>query len=157
MRIQIRNGVREDLPTVMDLIHELAEYERAADQVVTSVEDLERDGFGPNPIFEFIVAEDETGVVGFALYYTKYSTWSGPCVFLEDFIVREARRGNGIGKMLFDEVVRISKARGVRRLEWQVLDWNEPAINFYKKYNSNLDGEWLNGKLVYDQLQQFGG
>ncbi len=151
----IRNSTIADMAQVLDLIKELAIYEKAPDEVEVDIPTLERDGFGAEKIFDCIVAELENRVVGFALYYTKYSTWKGRCLFLEDFVVRESLRGQGIGKLLFDEVVQEAKTRKVKRMEWQVLDWNDTAINFYKKYQANLDPEWLNGKLVYSQLQKF--
>ncbi len=141
------------MPAVLGLIKELATYEKATNEVDVDVKTLETDGFGAEKIFDCVVAELNTEVVGFALYYTKYSTWKGKCLFLEDFIVKESFRGQGIGKLLFEAVIAVAKARKVKRMEWQVLEWNQPAINFYQKYNANLDPEWLNGKLVYEQLQ----
>jgi GNAT superfamily N-acetyltransferase len=93
-------------------------------------------------------------IIGLALYYYKYSTWKGKCIFLEDIIITESERKNGYGKLLFNEVVKVAKIEGVERMEWQVLNWNTPAIQFYKKYNAVLDDEWINGKLIKDQLQQ---
>lgn len=153
--ITIRKGKKEDLPAVLALVKEIAEYEKAPMEVEVTVEEMEKTGFGPNPVFNFFVAENETGIVGIALYYIKYSTWKGPCIFLEDLIVTQDQRGKGIGTALFEKMIQIAKEMKVPRLEWQVLEWNKPAINFYKKYNANLDGEWLNGKLVYTQLQRF--
>lgn len=153
--ITIRKALISDMPQVLSLIKELAVYEKAPNEVEVDVDTLERDGFGPDKIFDCIVAEKGNEVLGFALFYTKYSTWKGKCLFLEDFIVRESERGKGMGKLLFDQVVKVAKERKVKRMEWQVLEWNETAIGFYKKYNANLDPEWLNGKLVYDQLQSF--
>jgi len=113
------------------------------------------DGFKENPIYYLLIAEENSIILGIAIYYIKYSTWKGKCVFLEDIIVTETERGKGTGAKLFEEVIKISKEMKVRRMEWQVLDWNEPALNFYKKYNAHLDSEWVNGKLSYDQLQNF--
>lgn len=155
MEAIVRKGRREDLPSVLGLIKELAEYERAPDEVVLTVQDLERDGFGEHPVFGFFVAEWSGKIVGMALYYIKYSTWKGKCVFLEDIIVSEPFRRSGIGKILFDKVAEMSRDMHVRRLEWQVLEWNEPAIAFYKKLGANFDSEWINCKLVYDQLQKY--
>lgn len=155
MSISIRKGVKADLPQVLGLIKELALYEKAPHEVSNTLADMERDGFGEHPVFKFFVAEKEGKIEGMALYYIKYSTWKGCCVFLEDIVVTESCRGNKIGERLFEKVVEVSKDLGVKRMEWQVLDWNEPAINFYKKFNTNLDGEWINCKLVYDQLQSF--
>lgn len=156
MEVQIRKGEIKDMPEVLKLIKQLAVYEKAPDEVETTVEELVEDGFGSKPIFDVIVAEANNNVVGFALYYTSYSTWKGKALYLEDFIVDEPYRKYGIGKKLFDEVLKVAKKRNVRRMEWQVLDWNEPAINFYKKYNATLDGEWFNGRLFYDDIQQLG-
>lgn len=150
----IRKGENTDIPSLLALIKELAHYEKAPLEVSVTIEQLIEDGFGPNKIFDFFVAELNNQVVGIALYYTKYSTWKGRCIFLEDIIVSEVHRGKGIGKLLFDEVAKIAKEQRVERLEWQVLEWNTPAIEFYKKYNATLDSEWLNGKLVYSQLQE---
>ncbi len=147
--MKIREGKRSDLPEVLKLIIELAEYEKAAHEVETTVERMEIDGFGKNPIYGFFVAESEMGqIVGTAIYYYRYSTWKGKRMYLEDLVVSEASRGQGIGKMLFDEVIKKGKAEQCTGMMWQVLDWNEPAINFYKKYyNAHLDGEWINCSL----------
>ncbi|MBC8475074.1 MAG: GNAT family N-acetyltransferase, partial [Bacteroidetes bacterium] len=102
-----------------------------------------------------LVAEVENIVVGFALYYTGYSTWKGRTLYLEDFLVSENHRGRGIGKLLFDAVVLEAKKRDVKRMDWQIIDWNEPAINFYKKYNATLDGEWINGRLFEEDIRNF--
>ena len=131
MKITIRQSKKEDMPKVLEYIQELATYEKAPDQMVNTVQDLEKNGFGENKVFDCIVAEIENNVVGFALYYTGYSTWKGRTLYLEDFLVSEDYRGKGIGKLLFDEVVLEAKKRGVKRMDWQVIDWNEPAINFY--------------------------
>lgn len=152
---EIRKGVIRDLPEVLALIKELAEYEKAPLEVENSLAEMQKDGFGDHPIYRLYVAELDQKIVGIAIFYYKYSTWKGKCIFLEDIIVTEKMRGNKIGALLFEKVISIAKEEQVRRLEWQVLDWNEPAINFYKKYNANLDPEWINGKLVYEQLQNF--
>jgi GNAT superfamily N-acetyltransferase len=155
MNVVIRKGEKKDLPSVLALVKELAAYEKAPDEVVVTVEEMEVDGFGNNPIFKFFVAEKGTEIIGIALYYIKYSTWKGKCIFLEDLIITEQFRKYGIGKKLFDEVVKVAKEINVERLEWQVLDWNEPAINFYKKLNANFDGEWVNCKLTGKQIQEY--
>lgn len=155
MNIRVRKGEIVDLPQVLELIKELATYEKAPNEVTVTVQDMERDGFGKEKIFDFFIAEDASGIKGMALFYTKYSTWKGKCLFLEDIIVKESQRGKGIGAMLFEEVIKVAKERKVQRMEWQVLEWNEPALNFYKKYKATLDPEWINGKLVYEQLQSF--
>lgn len=155
MNYSVRKGIKTDLPQVLGLIKELAEYEKAPLEVAVTVEEMERDGFGENPIFHFFVAESDGNIIGIALYYIKYSTWKGKCIFLEDIIVTEAFRQYGIGKKLFDEVVKVAKEMKARRMEWQVLEWNEPAIKFYKKLNANLDPEWINGKLTGEQIEQY--
>lgn len=155
MNFSIRKGVQQDLPQVLGLIKELAEYEKAPLEVTVSVADMERDGFGEHPIFQFFVAETEGKIVGISLYYIKYSTWKGKCVFLEDIIVTEAYRKFGIGKKLFDEVVKVAKEMKVKRLEWQVLEWNEPAIKFYEKLNSHFDSEWINCKLTDKEIEEY--
>jgi len=149
MKITVREAVPSDMEAVWNLIRELAIYEKAEHEFINTVDQLTKDGFGPNEVFDCIVAEVGSQVIGFALYYTSYSTWKGKCLYLEDFLVTEAWRGKGIGKLLFDRVFQEAKDRNVGRFEWQVLDWNEPAINFYKKYDAILDEEWLNGKIIF--------
>jgi GNAT superfamily N-acetyltransferase len=112
---------------------------------------MEEDGFGENKIFEFFVAELGETVVGLALYYYKYSTWKGRCLYLEDIIVSEKYRRHGIGSLLFDKVVDVANTQKVRRMEWQVLDWNESAIAFYKKHQAILDYEWVNAKFEWER------
>lgn len=142
----IRTGVREDLPQVLELIIELAEYEKAVDKVETTVAQMEIDGFGEDPIFGFFVAENaDKQIVGVAIYYYRYSTWKGKRLYLEDLVVTNSERGKGTGKMLFDTIIKHGLTQNCTGMMWQVLDWNEPAINFYKKYyNADLDGEWYN-------------
>lgn len=151
--IKIRKGTETDLSQALQLVRELAIYEKAPDEVEVTLEEMQNWGFGTDKIFEFFVAEERDTVVGIALYYYKYSTWKGKCLFLEDIIVTETYRRYGLGSKLFNEVVQVAKQQKVRRMEWQVLEWNEPAINFYKKYHASLDPEWINGKLTYRQLQ----
>ena len=153
-KIIIRKGTEKDLASALTLVKELAAYEKAPDEVEVTIEEMANWGFGENKVFDFFVAQENETTIGIALYYYKYSTWKGKCMFLEDIIVTESRRGEGIGKLLFDEIVKVAKTEKVRRLEWQVLDWNEPAINFYKKYNAVLDGEWINCKLTNHQLEK---
>jgi len=152
----IRRGVEADLPQVHGLIRELAEYERAADAVTNTLADMRRDGFGPAPVFSFFVLENEAAaIIGLALYYTAYSTWKGRMLFLEDLVVTETARRGGYGRRLFEAVVAEAKATGARRMKWQVLDWNEPAIGFYKKLGANIESEWLNGNLTEVQLAAY--
>jgi GNAT superfamily N-acetyltransferase len=155
MNVTIRKGLKSDIPQVLELVKELAAYEKAPDEVAVTIEEMELDGFGTNPIFQFFLTEVDGKPVGVSLYYIKYSTWKGKCVFLEDIIVTEEYRKYGIGKKLFDEVVKVAKEMGARRMEWQVLEWNEPAIKFYEKLNSHFDSEWLNCKLSEEQIQEY--
>ncbi len=152
--IIIRKGTEKDVEPALMLVKELAAYEKAPNEVEVSVSEMKNWGFGVDKVFDFFVAFENEVIVGMALYYYKYSTWKGKCIFLEDIIVTEAMRGKGIGKLLFDEVVKVAKKDKVRRLEWQVLEWNEPAINFYKKYGSVFDGEWINCKLTNHHLEK---
>jgi GNAT superfamily N-acetyltransferase len=152
MDITVRKGHKEDLPAVLSLIKELAEFERAAQDVVITLEDMERDGFGAEPVFGFFVAEHQNSIIGMALYYIKYSTWKGKCIFLEDLIVTEKYRRYKVGSKLFETVLQLTKQMGFRRFEWQVLDWNTAAIEFYKKYNTQFLNEWLNCRLTEEQL-----
>ncbi len=147
MGMNIRRAVKEDCPRLMDLVRELAVYEKAPNEVTVSLEHFEESGFGKNPVWWAFVAETDDGIQGFALYYIRYSTWKGQAMYLEDILVTEAARGKGIGKLLFDRLIVEAKEKGFDRMIWQVLEWNEPAINFYKKYNASFDGEWLNGSL----------
>ena len=154
MSIEIRKGTKTDISFALNLVKELANYEKAPNEVEVTIEEMTEWGFGSDKQFDFFVATDNSVIVGLALYYYKYSTWKGKCLFLEDIIVTESERGKGLGKLLFDKVVQVSKEQKVRRMEWQVLDWNTPAIEFYKKYDANLDGEWVNCKLTNHQLEK---
>ncbi len=145
----IRKGEIQDLPRVLELIEELALYEKAPHEVVNTIERMEKDGFGDNPIFGFVVAEQNNTIQGTAIYYWRYSTWKGKRIYLEDLIVTESQRGLGLGAMLFDEIINIGKSSGASGMMWQVLDWNEPAINFYKKYKARIEEEWLNCSLDF--------
>jgi len=151
----IRPGTPADIPAVHRLIVELAIYERAEHEVTNSEAQLKEDGFGAHSIYELFVAEVEGKIVGMALWYVKYSTWKGKCGFLEDLVVEESHRGAGIGRALFVEVAAECARRNYGRMEWQVLDWNEPAIGFYRQLGAELDPEWLNGKLTREQLPAF--
>lgn len=151
----IRKGRRDDIPAVLTLIRELAAYEKAPHEVTVNEATLLKDGFGEDRQFEFFVAENENGIVGLALFYPRYSTWKGRCMYLEDIIVRESERGKGIGKLLFDEVVKVCLEKGAKRLHWQVLDWNEPGIRFYKKLNARFEHEWQSCKLTDDDMKKY--
>jgi GNAT superfamily N-acetyltransferase len=147
--IIIRRAEKRDCPALLSLIKELAEYERAPLEVTVTLQHFEESGFGASPVWWGFVAENEGKVVGFALYYIRYSTWKGQCLYLEDFLVTEEYRGKGIGALLFERVIREAKEKGFRRMVWQVLEWNEPALNFYRKYKAILDGEWINGIIDF--------
>jgi GNAT superfamily N-acetyltransferase len=142
--IQIRRALRDDCPRLLELIRELAEFEKAPQEVTVTPEHFTDSGFGPSPVWWAFVAEAEGRVEGFALYYIRYSTWKGQRMYLEDLIVTEKMRGNGLGKLLFDRLLQEVKEKNFSGMVWQVLDWNEPAINFYKKYNAHFDPEWIN-------------
>ncbi len=148
MRTQIRKGEKRDLPALLGLVRELAFFEKAPEQVTNTVEEMERDGFGKNPVFNFLVAETDGIITGMAVYFIKYSTWKGKGLYLDDLYVTESFRGKGIGKMLFDEVISEAKKINAKQLHWQVLDWNTPAIEFYKKYGASIEAEWWDCKLV---------
>jgi GNAT superfamily N-acetyltransferase len=147
MQISIRRAVKEDCPRLLELIQELAVYERAPNDVTVTMEHFVESGFGKNPVWWAFVAEVDGKVEGFALYYIRYSTWKGQAMYLEDIIVTESMRGNRLGKLLFDRLIEEAKDKGWTRIIWQVLEWNEPAINFYKKYNTTFDPEWVNCSL----------
>ncbi|MES2872704.1 MAG: GNAT family N-acetyltransferase [Bacteroidota bacterium] len=155
MNINIREAKREDCPRLLELIRELAVYEKAPDEVTVSIDEFEDAGFGTNPVWKSYVAEDEGIIHGFGLYYIRYSTWKGCRLYLEDLLVTEKMRGFGIGKLIFDRLIQETVEKGFNGMSWQVLDWNEPAINFYKKYNAALDGGWLNVSLSKEQLANF--
>ncbi len=149
MEIKIREGKKEDVPAALDLVKELALFEKAPEQVITNVEQMVADGFGENPVYKLLVAEVENNVVAVAIYFIKYSTWKGKGIYLDDIVVKENLRGKGIGKKLFEAVVAEAKKLSSKQMHWQVLDWNEPAINFYKKYNAEFDSGWVNCKLHF--------
>lgn len=145
--ITIRYATAADCPRMMELVHELAVYERAPEAVTVTLEHFIESGFGDKPVWWALVAEVDSTVVGFALYYIRYSTWKGQRMYLEDILVTEAWRGKGIGTLLMDKLILIAKEKGYSGMLWQVLDWNEPAINFYKKYKASFDPEWVNVSL----------
>lgn len=148
MEIQIRKAEKKDCSAMMELIRELAVYERAPEEVTVDFNHFEESGFGEKPVWWAFVAEVENKVVGFALYYIRYSTWKGQRLYLEDILVNEPYRGKGIGKLLFDQLIEEAKEKKLQAMVWQVLEWNEQAINFYKKYEGvKFDGEWLNCSL----------
>ena len=154
MEIKIRKAVKEDCPRLLELIQELADYEKAPDEVTVTLQHFEQSGFGEKPVWWAFVAETPSPsgegrgeVQGFALYYVRYSTWKGQAMYLEDIIVTESMRGKKLGKLLFDRLIEEAREKKWTRIIWQVLDWNEPAIKFYKKYNASFDNEWVNCSL----------
>jgi GNAT superfamily N-acetyltransferase len=149
MDIVIRRAVKEDCTRLMELVHELAVFEKAPDEVTVEMEHFVESGFGASPVWWAFVAstsneKGEEVIHGFALYYVRYSTWKGQRLYLEDLLVSEAMRGKGLGKLLFERVLEEAKEKKFSGMVWQVLDWNEPAINFYKKYNAAIDDGWMN-------------
>ena len=138
----VRKGEKKDMPAVLDLIKELAIYEKEPNAVVVTVSDLVRDGFSDNPLFYTFIAEVEGQIIGMALYYYRYSTWKGKTIHLEDLIVKENRRGTGAGHALYTEIMKQGKKDNVRRIEWNVLNWNTPAIDFYNKSGAKLLEDW---------------
>ena len=149
VKMIIRKGTRADIPQVFELVQELALYEKAPEQVSNTAQQMAEDGFGPNPIFGLLVAEVTGHIVGISLYYTRYSTWKGKRLYLEDLIVTESMRGHGLGKLLLDATVEEARNTNCTGMMWQVLDWNEPSIAFYEKYGAKLDGEWVNCHLDF--------
>jgi len=145
----LREGQKSDLPRVLELINELALYEKAPEQVTNTLERMEKEGFGPQPVYGFFVCVKDSSqeIIGIAVYYYRYSTWKGKRLYLEDIVVTESERGNGAGKLLFDRVMAKSLEEECSGMMWQVLDWNAPAINFYKKYDALLEAGWLNAHL----------
>ncbi len=152
--ITIREGIKSDLPQVLALVKELAEYENSLEQVTNTVAQMEQDGFGQHPVFGFYVAEKNQSIVGISLYYYRYSTWKGKRLYLEDIVVTKQERGGGIGKLLFDQTMKLALEKDCSGLVWQVLDWNEPAINFYKKYGAAFDAAWVNCSLDAEQIKK---
>ena len=138
----IRDAVVEDMPQVLLLIEELAVFENEPDAVEVTVQDLINEGFGENPLFHCFVAEMDQELVGLALVYFRFSTWKGRTVHLEDLIVRESKRGTGIGTALYTRVMQYGEEKGVKRIEWNVLDWNKPAVDFYVKSGAKILEGW---------------
>jgi GNAT superfamily N-acetyltransferase len=147
MKVKIRKAQAEDMSAIHALVCELAEYERGLHRVTTTPESYKKDF--AEKVFDAYVATVDDEIVGIALYYMNFSTWRGRMLYLEDFIVKESMRGNGIGAKLFDAFLKEAKQQGCSMVKWQVLQWNEPAINFYKKYDVVLDDEWVDGKIYF--------
>ncbi len=146
--VKLRKARREDCPRMLELVKELAIYEKAPEEVTITLDHFTESGFGPHPVWWAFVAEMDGKIVGFALYYIRFSTWKGQRMYLEDFLVTDECRGRGIGKLLFDRLIEEAKEKGWNAIAWQVLKWNDPAINFYKKYNATFDGEWYNSMVL---------
>jgi len=152
MNVKIRESKKEDCIRLLELVNELALFERAPQEVTVTLAEMEEAGFGERPVWKAFVAEVDGLIVGFALYYVRYSTWKGCRMYLEDLIITEPMRGKGFGKLLFNRLIREAKELGFSGMVWQVLDWNQPAIDFYKKYEANVEAGWLNASLSKEQL-----
>lgn len=151
----IRKATKNDMPSVLELIQELATFEKEPDAVMVTVDDLVRDGFSENPLFQCFIAEVDGEIIGMALYYYRYSTWKGKTIHLEDLIVKESKRGTGAGFALYKEIIKQGKAENVRRIEWNVLDWNTPAIDFYEKSGAKVLGDWRVVHMDDKGIEQF--
>ncbi len=151
----IRFAKKTDCKAILSLIQELAVYEKAENEVVMTEEILIKDGFGSQPLFHVLVAEHENEIKGMSFYFIKYSTWKGKSIHLEDLIVAEKHRGLGLGKLLFDATIKEAQKMNAKRLDWQVLDWNEPAINFYKKLGADIDETWYSCRLNEEEITNF--
>ena len=148
MQTRVRLAQHEDLPAIHNLVRELAIYEKAEHEFTASLDEYRRD-FEAG-IFETLVAENSVGVVGMALFYMTYSTWKGRMLYLEDFVIRESHRRQGIGQLLFDGFLEQARRKECRLVKWQVLDWNQPALRFYEKYDATIEKEWWNGKIFFE-------
>lgn len=147
--MKIRRALREDCPRLLELVQELALFEKAPHEVTVSLEEFENSGFSAQPVWWAFVAEIDNEIIGFALYYIRYSTWKGCRMYLEDIIITEEYRSKGIGSLLFDRLIEEAKDRNLHGITWQVLEWNESALDFYRKYNAKLDPEWVNGSIDF--------
>jgi GNAT superfamily N-acetyltransferase len=150
--MELRIAEQGDCPRLLELIQELADYEKAPDEVTVTLDEFVDAGFGAESVWKAFVVETEGIIVGFALYYTRYSTWKGRRLYLEDFIVTEEYRGRGIGKLLFERVMQEAKEKNFNGMVWQVLDWNQPALNFYNKYSAHVEAGWLNASFSKSQI-----
>jgi GNAT superfamily N-acetyltransferase len=155
MEITIRRAIKKDCARLLELVQELATYEKAPNEVTVTPEHFTESGFGERPVWWAFVAEADGIIVGFALYYIRFSTWKGQAMYLEDLLVTNEMRGKGIGKLLFDRLIEEAREKKFNRIIWQVLDWNEPAINFYKKYNADIDKGWLNCSIYVQKQGEF--
>lgn len=155
MSFKIREGKKADMPSVLKLVQELAHFEKEPDAVIVTVEDLENDGFGNAPLFKTFVAELDNEIVGMALFYPRYSTWKGPTIHLEDLIVTKSKRGLNIGRALYNKVIEYGYEKGVKRIEWVVLDWNTPAIKFYKKTGAEVLVDWNTAQIDEEGIKAY--
>jgi GNAT superfamily N-acetyltransferase len=155
MNITLKVAKKQDCPRLIELVNELAVFEKLPNEVTVSLQEFEDAGFGNNPVWKAFVAIDNDVIIGFALYYVRFSTWKGRRVYLEDFIVTEEYRGKGIGKLLFEQIIKETKELGYSGMVWQVLDWNEPAIKFYNKYEATIEAGWLNASLSNEQASKY--
>ncbi|PRX57321.1 GNAT family N-acetyltransferase [Flagellimonas meridianipacifica] len=155
MNLSIRDAKEEDMAQVLALVQELADFEKELDAVEVNLTDLKEHGFGNNPLFHCFVAENEQSIVGIALVYPRYSTWKGPVIHLEDLIVTQSMRGKGVGSALLDEVVKYGESLGVKRISWEVLDWNEPAITFYESKGARIMRDWDVVQLDENGIQNY--
>ncbi len=153
--MKVRRAKPEDCSRLLELINELALFEKAPHEVTVTLEEFEFAGFSDHPVWWSFVVEVDGVIQGFALYYIRYSTWKGCRMYLEDIIITEEYRGKGLGKLLFDQLIIEAVERNLKGITWQVLEWNEDAIEFYKKYNATIDPEWVNGSLNQEQIQHF--
>ncbi|MFP5080907.1 GNAT family N-acetyltransferase [Pedobacter sp. JCM 36344] len=152
--MELRIAEQSDCPRLLELIQELADYEKAPEEVTVTLEEFVDAGFGADKVWTAFVVEADEKIVGFALYYTRYSTWKGCRLYLEDFIVTKEYRGRGVGKLLFERVMQEAKDKNYNGMVWQVLDWNEPAINFYNKYAAQIEEGWLNASFSKAQISE---
>lgn len=155
MDFKIRLATKKDMPQVLDLIQELADFEKEPNAVLISVEELEREGFGNHPIFNCFVATHKDTIIGIALTYIRYSTWKGKTLHLEDLVVKEAFRGSGLGSKLLDQVIKLGASLKVRRISWEVLDWNTPAINFYENKGATILRDWHLVQMDENSIQNY--
>lgn len=152
MDVKIRVAEKNDCARLLELVQELADFEKAPEEVTVTLQEFEEAGFGVKPVWKAYVATIDEHIIGFALYYVRYSTWKGRRLYLEDLIITEAFRGKGVGKLLFDRLVHEARELSFNGMTWQVLDWNEPAIKFYKKYEATIETGWLNAALSKEQI-----
>ena len=155
MTVNLRLAVKEDCLRLLELVNELALYEKMPQEVTVTVQEFEDAGFGTSPVWTAYVAQVDGLIIGFALYYTRFSTWKGCRMYLEDFVVTESMRGKGIGKLLFEQLLIEAKEKNYSGMVWQVLDWNEPAINFYNKYSAAFEAGWINASISKEQLNNY--